>query len=203
MSLPIRLYGGKLSGHSHRVELLLRFLSLVYELIPTPLPDRKTPEFLAMNPFGQIPVIDDNGTIVSDSNAILVYLAKRYDRSGTWLPEDPVELAAVQRWLSVAAGQLAYGPATARLATVFKLPVNQPQAIEVANRLFDVMDGYLADRKFLAADRPTLADVACYSYTRAAPEGEVSLSAYPNIVAWLERIEALPKFEGMPAAPSN
>lgn len=203
MPRPIRLYGGKLSGHSHRIELLLRFLSLPYELIPTPLPDRKTPEFLAMNPFGQIPVIDDNGTIVPDSNAILVYLAKRYDRSGTWLPEDPVELAAVQRWLSVAAGQLAYGPATARLATVFKLPVNQPQAIEVANRLFGVMDGYLADRKFLTADRPTLADVACYSYTRAAPEGEVSLSAYPNIVAWLERIEALPKFERMPAASSN
>lgn len=203
MSRPIRLYGGKLSGHSHRVELLLRFLSLPYDLISTPLPDRTTPQFLAMNPFGQIPVIDDNGTIVPDSNAILVYLAKRYDRSGTWLPEDPVELAGVQRWLSVAAGQLAYGPATARLATVFKLPVDQPRAVAVANRLFGVLDGYLAGREFLAADRPTLADVACYSYTRAAPEGDVSLSAYLNILAWLERIEAIPKFEAMPAAPRN
>jgi glutathione S-transferase len=194
MSRPIQLYGGKLSGHSHRVELFF---------IPTPPADRKTPAFLAMNTFGQIPVIDDDGLIVADSNAILVYLAKRYDQSSTWLPEDPVEAAAVQRWLSVSAGQIAYGPATARLATVFKLPVDREQAAEIAARLFSVMDSYLVERKFLATDHPTLADLACYSYTRAAPEGGIPLSPYPNIVAWLERFEALPKFQRMTNPPAN
>ncbi|WP_454621064.1 glutathione S-transferase family protein [Bradyrhizobium cenepequi] len=203
MSRSMRLYGGKLSGHSHRVELLLGLLSLPYELIPMPPADRKTPAFLAMNPFGQIPVIDDDGVIVADSNAILIYLAKRYDEKRTWLPEGPVEAAAVQRWLSVAAGQLAYGPAAARLGAVFKLPVDQSQAAEIAGRLFNVMDSYLAKRSFLAADHPTVADLACYSYTRAAPEGGIALSSHPNIVAWLERLEALPKFQRMPDPPAG
>ncbi len=203
MSRSIKLYGGKLSGHSHRVELLLGLLSLPYELIPTPPADRKTPAFLAMNPFGQIPVIDDGGVIVADSNAIIVYLAKRYDEKRTWLPEDPVGEAAVQRWLSVAAGQLAYGPATARLGTVFKLPVDCSQAAEIAGRLFGVMDSYLAAHNFLAADYPTLADLACYSYTRAAPDGGVELSSYANIVGWLERLEALPNFQRMPNPPAG
>ncbi|UPK34345.1 glutathione S-transferase [Bradyrhizobium sp. 186] len=203
MSATIKLYGGKLSGHSHRVELLLGLLSLSYELIPTPPAGRKTPDYLAMNPFGQIPVIDDDGTVVADSNAILIYLAKRYDTTETWLPEDPVGAAAVQRWLSVAAGQLAYGPATARLGKVFKLTVDGRQAAEIASSLFSVMDGHLAKHNFLAATHPTVADLACYSYTRAAPEGGIELSSYPNIVAWLGRLEALPNFQQMPSAPAS
>ena len=84
-----------------------------------------------MNPFGQVPVIDDGGTIVSDSNAILVYLATRYDGARAWLPRDPAGAAAVQRWLSVAAGPIAFGPAAARLITVFGAKFN---ADEVINR---------------------------------------------------------------------
>ncbi|UFW88446.1 glutathione S-transferase N-terminal domain-containing protein [Bradyrhizobium barranii] len=203
MPRPIKLYGGKLSGHSHRVELLLGLLSRPYELILTPPADRRTSTFLAMNPFGQIPVIDDDGVIVADSNAILVYLAKRYDEGKTWLPEDPVGAAAVQRWLSVAAGQLAYGPATARLGAVFKLPVDHSQAAEIASRLFGVMDSYLAEHSFLAAGHPTLADLACYSYTRAAPDGGIALSPYTKIVAWLEKMESLPQFQRMPNPPAG
>ncbi|MFX5085475.1 glutathione S-transferase N-terminal domain-containing protein, partial [Acinetobacter baumannii] len=75
------------------------------------------------NPFGQVPVLEDDGVVIADSNAILVYLAKKAGR-GDWLPEDPVGAAAVQRWLSVAAGELAYGPAAARLVTVFGAKFN-------------------------------------------------------------------------------
>jgi glutathione S-transferase len=201
MNQQIRLYGGKLSGHSHRVELFLRFLDLPFEFAATPPPDRKTPAFLAMNAFGEIPVIDDNGIIIADSNAILVYLASRYDASRTWLPVEAVELAQVQRWLSVAAGPLAFGPATARLGSVFGRSIDRERSTEIADRLFKVMNEHLGQREFVATDVPTVADVACYSYTRAAPEGGVSLEPYPNIVRWLERIEALPRFEPMPPAP--
>ncbi|SFN78448.1 glutathione S-transferase [Bradyrhizobium sp. Rc3b] len=201
MNQQIRLYGGKLSGHSHRVELFLRLLDLPFEFIATPAPERKTPVFLALNPFGEIPVIDDNGVIIADSNAILVYLAARYDESRTWLPADPVELAQVQRWLSVAAGPLAFGPASARLGTVFGRSVDRERSVELAERLFKVMNEHLAERKFVATAVPTVADIACYSYTSAAPEGGVSLEPYQNILRWLERIEALPKFEPMPPAP--
>lgn len=201
MNQPIRLYGGKLSGHSHRVELFLRLLDLPFEFAATPPPDRKTPAFLAMNAFGEIPVIDDSGITIADSNAILVYLATRYDKSRTWLPVEAVELAQVQRWLSVAAGPLAFGPATARLGTVFGRSVDRERSTEIADRLFKVMDEHLAQRKFVATDVPTIADIACYSYTRAAPEGGVPLEPHPNIIRWLERIEALPRFEPMPPAP--
>ncbi|PJG53666.1 glutathione S-transferase [Bradyrhizobium sp. CB1717] len=201
MNQQIRLYGGKLSGHSHRVELFLRLLDLPFEFAATPPPDRKTPTFLAMNAFGEIPVIDDNGIIIADSNAILVYLATRYDASRTWLPVEAVELAQVQRWLSVAAGPLAFGPATARLGAVFGRSIDRERSSEIADRLFKVMNEHLAQREFVATDVPTVADVACYSYTRAAPEGGVALQPYPNIVRWLERIEALPRFEPMPPAP--
>src|SRR5439155_13066029 len=118
---PIKLHGFRLSGHSHRVQLFLSLLDLPHELVDVDLPGgaHKTEAFLRLNAFGQVPVIDDDGVIVADSNAILVYLAGKYDGGGRWLPLEPVRAAAVQRWLSVAAGPLAFGPATARLAVVF------------------------------------------------------------------------------------
>lgn len=195
---PIRLHRFYLSGHSHRVELFLSLLKLNYELLDVDLASKahKQPEFLAMNPFGQVPVIEDGKTIISDSNAILVYLASRYD-DGVWLPRDPAGAAAVQRWLSVAAGEVAFGPARARLATVFKAPVQADEAIARAHELFQIMDGELEKRPYLTGATPTIADIANYTYIAHAPEGNVSLEAYPKLRRWLQRIEALPGFVPM------
>ena len=117
---PIKLYRFPLSGLSHRAELLLSLLGLPTQLVAVDLRKgpHKQPDFLQLNTFGQVPVLDDNGTVIPDSNAILVYLARRYGGE-SWLPGDPVGAAAVQRWLSVAAGPIAFGPARARLITVF------------------------------------------------------------------------------------
>ena len=133
---PIKLHRFFLSGHSHRVELFLSLLKLPYERVDVDLAANahKQPAFLAMNAFGQVPVIQDGEITLADSNAILVYLASKYD-AGQWLPRDPVAAAAVQRWLSVAAGPVAFGPATARLATLFKATVNAEEAIARANGL--------------------------------------------------------------------
>lgn len=195
---PIRLHRFYLSGHSHRVELFLSLLKLNYELLEVDLASKahKQPEFLAMNPFGQVPVIEDGKTIISDSNAILVYLASRYD-DGVWLPRDPAGAAAVQRWLSVAAGEVAFGPARARLATVFKAPVQADEAIARAHELFQIMDGELEKRPYLTGATPIIADIANYTYIAHAPEGNVSLEAYPKLRRWLQRIEALPGFVPM------
>jgi glutathione S-transferase len=173
MSQPaIKLYRHPLSGHAHRVQLMLSLLKLPMEPVDLDMANgaHKKPEFLAINPFGQVPVIDDNGTILSDSNAILVYLARKYDEGGSWLSDEPVAAAHIQRWLSVAAGPVAYGPASARLVTV----------------------------PFLTGDTATIADVANYAYIAHAPEGNVSLEDYPNVRAWLQRVEALPNFVPMP-----
>lgn len=199
MSTAIKLYNFPKSGHAHRIELMLSLLNLPTELVLVDLAKgaHKQPEFLAINPFGQVPVIDDNGTVIADSNAILVYLAKTYGQ-GRWLPEQAHAAAQVQRWLSVAAGPVAYGPAAARLVTVFGATFNTEEVIARAHTLLTVMDRELAKSPFLVGDTPTIADIANYSYIAHAPEGNVSLEPYANVRAWLVRIEALPGFVAMP-----
>jgi len=138
-------------------------------------------------------VLDDDGTIVSDSNAILVYLATKLGRTD-WLPADAKGAAAVQRWLSVAAGDVAFGPAAARLITVFGASCNPDDVIARAHVLLKRLEAHLAGRDWLVGAAPTIADVALYSYLSSAPEGNVDLSAYPGVNALLRRIEALPGF---------
>lgn len=201
---PIKFYRFATSGHSHRAELMLSLLGLPVEPIDVDLAggEQKTPAYLAMNCFGQVPVIQDGDVTVADSNAILVYLASVYD-DGRWLPREPAAAAQVQRWLSVAAGQLAYGPCAARLITVFGAAFHADEVIARAHALFKILDGELARRAFITGDTPTIADVALYSYTAHAPEGNVSLDPYPHIRAWLARIEALPGFVAMPATAAG
>lgn len=199
---PVRLHRSAISGHCHRVELFLSLLGLPFELVEVDLVSggHKTPEFLALNSFGQLPVIQDGETTLADSNAILVYLEGRY-APGQWLPRDPLGAARVQRWLSVAAGQLAFGPAVARVIHLFKRPQDPADAQARAHQLFGLMQQELSAQPFLAGAQPTLADIAMYSYTVLAPEGGVSLEPYPAVGRWLARIEALPGFVPMLRSP--
>lgn len=142
-------------------------------------------------------MIEDGDATVADSNAILVYLASRYG-DAHWLPRDPVGAAQVQRWLSVAAGQLAFGPCAARLITVFGMDFRADEVIARAHVLLNVLDGELAGRPWLVGDTVTIADIALHTYIAHAPEGNVSLEPYPHVRAWLQRIEALPGFIAMP-----
>jgi len=195
----IKLYNFPRSGHAHRVELMLSLLQLPTELIFVDLAkgEHKQPQYLAINSFGQVPAIDDNGVVLADSNAILVYLAQKYG-NGRWLPTDPVGAAHVQRWLSAAAGPIAFGPAAARLITVFGAQLNAEEVIARAHNLLKVMELELGKTAYLAGEEPTIADVSAYSYIAHAPEGNVSLDDYANVRAWLARIEALPGFVAMP-----
>lgn len=195
---PLRLHRHPLSGHAHRAQLFLSLLDLPFEMIDVALQngEQKKPPFLALNPFSQVPVLEDGDTVIYDSNAILVYLATKYD-DGTWLPRDAVGAARVQQWLSLAAGPIASGPATARLITVFRAPLDQERASTIAHNLFKVLDAELAGRSFAVGNQPTIADIAGYSYIAHAPEGGVSLEPYPHIRAWLARVEALPRFVPM------
>lgn len=195
----MQLYHTPLSGHAHRAVLFASLLGLEVELIEVDIPGgaNRTPEFLALNPFGQVPVLRDGETVVADANAILVYLAKKTGRSD-WLPEDPAGAAAVQRWLSVAAGELAYGPAAARLITVFGAQLDADEVIARAQVLLERLEAHLASRDWLAAAYPTVADIALYSYLAGAPEGNVDLAPYAAVRAFLQRVEALPGFVPFP-----
>ncbi len=152
------------------------------QLIDVDLPagEQKTKAFLERNSFGQVPVIDDAGTVIADSNAILVYLATKY-ADESWYPRAPKALAEVQKWLSVAAA------------------LDHERAKSIAYALFDIVEGHFATPDFLLGDDPTIADIAAYAYIAHVPEGDVSLDLYPQIRTWLRRIEALPGFVPMEA----
>jgi glutathione S-transferase len=201
----MKLYYHPLSGHVHRARLFLSLLGLQHELVTVDLlkGEHKTPEFLRLNSFGQLPVLDDDGVIIPDSNAILVYLARRQGRTD-WLPQDALAEARVQRWLSVAAGDIAFGPAAARVVQLFGRDVDPTDMIARAHRVLALIDAELAGRRWIAdadAQTPTIADVALYSYIARAPEGNVDLSAYAHVRAWLARVEALPGFVPMAVSP--
>lgn len=198
----MKLYYHPISGHAHRAHLFLSLLGLDFELVEVDLmkAEQKTESFLKLNPFGQVPVLEDDGTVIADSNAILVYLASRYG-DASWLPKDPLGAATVQRWLSVAAGEIASGPATARIIKLFKKPLDPADAIARAHRILGLVDGSLSGAQWIAASHPTIADIALYSYIARAPEGNVDLAPYANVTAWLARVEALPRFQPFIKSP--
>jgi glutathione S-transferase len=195
---PITLYRHPLSGNSHRVELFLNLLGVEHELVDVDLiaGEQKTPPFLTLNPRGQVPVLIDGDNVITESNAILVYLATKHD-DGTWMPRDAENAAAIQHWLSRAVIDVANGPAAARLVTLFGAGLDHAKTKEIAHAFLSELNTTLDGLDFLVAGRPTLADVAIYSYVAHAPEGGVALDTYLNVRAWIARIEALPRFIGM------
>lgn len=197
----IKLYRHPLSGHAHRVEVMLSLLGINADIIDVDLlkGEQKTPGFLKKNPLGQVPVLEDGEFTLSDSNAIIVYLASKYDPNRSWLPTAPEKAAVVQGYLTVAAGALAFGPASARLVTLFGASLDSDNAIALAHSLLQRFDTDLSSREWLAGDQPTLADVANYAYIVRAPEGNVSLEDYAHVRAWLQRFESLPGFVPMQA----
>ncbi len=199
MTTPaITLYGTPLSGHVHRVEALLNILGLSHRYVEADAEVRESDAFLALNPLGQIPVLVDGDLVLPDSVAILVYLADRYDDSGRWNPKAPEDAARVQRWLSIASAELRFGPARARFLTLWGGTTSYADAKALSERVLRFMDGHLADRDWLAAERPTIADIACYAYVAHAPEGRIPLDPYPAVRRWLERVEAIPRLTPMP-----
>ncbi len=199
----MKLYYYPLSGHAHRAALFLSLLGLEHELIDIDLAAgaHRQREFLALNTFGEVPVLDDGGVVIADSLAILVYLARKTGPTH-WLPDNPTQEAEVQRWLSVAAGKIAYGACAARLVTVFGAKFDAEEVIARAHATLHVMEETLAQADWIAGTpQATIADVALYSYTAVAPEGNVDLSPYPRVQAWLRRFEQLPGF--LPMTPSR
>jgi glutathione S-transferase len=191
----MKLYFHPISGHAHRARLFLALIGADVDVVEVDLAkgEHKSPEYLAKNRFGQVPLLEDDGHFIADSNAIMVYAAKKFGKT-EWLPEDPIGAARVQRWLSVAAGQIAFGPAAARLVTIFKSDFRPEEVIARAHAILALIDAELEGHDWIAADRATVADVALYSYIARAPEGNVDLADYANVRAWLARIEALPGF---------
>ncbi len=198
----MKLYNVPLSGNCHKIRLMLSILGVKHEVVPIDMSkgEHKTPEYLAINPLGKVPAFEDDGAVIWDSQAILVYLARKHDRTD-WFPEDPAGMAEVVKWLSFATHEVWNGPAIARAIIKFKRPLDLPAAQKLTQDALGILDGWLKTRAWLACSRPTIADIACYPYTAMAWEGEVDMTPYKAVDAWIKRIEALPGYIGMPNMP--
>ena len=197
MNNAITIHGFPLSGHSHRVELFASIAGINHEvnIINLAAGEHKQAAFLALNPDGQVPTIVDDGEAISDSSAILVYLARKY--ANDYLPQDPIEEAQVQKFLTLAAGEIAFGPAAARLINVFNADIDPVFAKSIAKKALTKLERHMSGKEYLVANRPTIADIAIYSYVAHAPEGGISLAPYPNVSRLLTNIEALEGFKPM------
>ncbi len=197
-----KLYDFELSGNCQKVRMLLSFLNLDYERIDIDLRkrDQMDPEFIALNSLHKVPVLDDDGFILRDSAAIMIYLVRKYGKL-EWHPEPPEEMAQIQQWLSFSVNEVFNGLAMARAIIVFKRDADLETARTIATTALQEMEGRLRDHEWLALDRFTIADLACYPYTALIHEGELSLDDYPSIRGWCQRIEALDDYVGMHGLP--
>lgn len=198
----IHLYDFELSGNAHKARNLLSLLNVEHKLIPVDLGggEHHRAPHLARNPFGQVPVLVDGDEVIRDSSAILVYLARKYGQ-GEWLPVDALGEARVQEWLATASTAVADGPGFARLIVLFGADGDLAEGQERARGVLAIFEAHLDGRSFLVGDRPTVADIANHSYIAMAPDGGVSLDAYPNVREWLERLEKLQGFVATPLRP--
>jgi glutathione S-transferase len=195
----MKLYDMELSGNCYKIRLFCALQGLEYESVPIDLMqgEHKAAAFLQSNPRGQVPALDDGGTVIWDSMAILVYLARKYGDE-QWLPLKPEPLARVMQWLALSQNELLYGLARARAVNKFNRPWDRAQCQELGKLGLAVLENQLSSNDWLADTRPTVADIACYPYVALAPEGGVPLSDYSHVRQWIARIQSLPGYVGMP-----
>lgn len=212
----IKLYDYELSGNCYKLRLMMSILGVAYESLPIdfyPGREHKSESFLQINPLGQLPVIDDDGLVLRDAQAILVYLASKYDPSGKWYPTaDPSLLGEMAQWMAFADGITATSSA-ARLHDGLFYDLDVEAARAGAHRLFRILDEHLwfgeqEGREWMcSADHPTVADIACFPYIMLSEEGGISRQDYPAIRRWCDRVKRIKGFVVMsgvfPAGPAK
>lgn len=197
----IRLYGDKRSGNCYKIQLLCELLALDYQWIDVDIlaKETQTSEFLALNPNGKIPLlVDADGWCLSESNAILNYLAASSD----YLPVDAKSLAKVQQWQFFE--QYSHEPyiAVARYIQLYLgLPDDRVAEYNAKHqggyKALDVMEAQLAQTAFIVGEHCTVADLSLYAYTHVAHQGGFDLANYPYIRQWFTRIAGLPGYIAM------
>lgn len=195
----MKFYGAAVSGNAYKVRILLELLKIPREDILVDLVKRehKSADYLKINPRGEVPAIDDNGTVIWDSGACLVYLARKYGGE-RWLPTDAAGLAEVMQWLALAASEIQFGLQYARrgLTQGRWTAGTLEQGHAISRVALTALEKRLASHEWLALDRLTIADVACYPYVETAPESGIPLDEFPHIGRWVARCKAQP---GWPA----
>lgn len=202
-----KLYDYVLSGSCYKVRLLLSMLGVAHEVEAIdffPGRQHKRPEFLALNPLGQLPVFEDDGLVLRDAQAILCHLANKYDPAGTWLPRDE-RFGSVMMWLSFAGGEL-MAISGARMIAMLNYPGDLAALQLKARAALRLLDDHLADRAqagglWLVGPTATIADLASFPYVALSHDAGIGHEDYPAINLWQRQVRKLPGFVGMPGVP--
>ena len=195
----MKVYINERSGNSYKPLLMLAMLGIPYETVAIDLAKReqKQPGYLKINPRGLVPALEDGGTVIWDSTAILVYLARKYG-GDTWLPIEPGPMAQVMQWLAFAQNEIHYGLQFARAIRQFGRRGNFEECQAYGRNALDVLNKYLANHSWLALERMTIADIACFPYVALAPDADIGLDGYPSVTGWIDRIKARPAYIPLP-----
>ena len=196
------LYSMQRSGNSYKVRLALAHLRIPYTLVEVDIlkGETRTPEFLAMNPNGRVPLLEvAPGRYLPESNAILWYIG-----GGTPLaPEDRIERAEALQWMFFEQHSLEPNLGAAHFWLTMVKGGRELQShgledwMEKGYQALGVMEKHLETHRFFVDDRYSVADIALYAYTHVAHESDFDLTPFPAVRAWLKRVAAQPAYIGM------
>jgi glutathione S-transferase len=203
----MKLYSGLESGNSWKIRILLEQLDIPYEKIYVDLLqwEHKTEQFMnEFNPRGQVPVLEDDGKRYWDSAACLVYIARKYGRED-WLPTDAAGMAEVMQWVSMGGSEIQFGLQYTRRGVMRDrwIAGNLEQLQAIGKVALRALEWRLKDHDWLALDRITIADIACFPYVYNAPEAKLPLDPYPGIARWVERCMERPNWAAAPNPPTR
>jgi len=188
----MKVYGDRISGNCLKVQYTADFLGLDYEWVATDIMagDTKKPDYLAMNPAGQVPVLQlTDGRVLAQSNAIIGYLAE----GSPLLPVDAFTRAKVCEWLFWE--QYSHEPyvAVCRFAMLYQgkdREAREPWRVERGEGALDLMESWLSRQEWFVGESITIADISLLAYTRLAHEGGFELAARTQVVNWISRCES-------------
>jgi glutathione S-transferase len=193
----IRIHATMQSINAYKVRLLLEILDVPYEVVEIDMygGEHKREPFLSLNPFGQMPALEDGEFHIGDSHACLVYVARRFDDSSSWLPVGAEPEARVAEWLSKSANEVHHGPWMKRAK------IRRPDAILLSDEEIDarcdhilaLIDAHLGHQDWLAAAHATIADISCFGPISMLDVSGYDTSRWTHIGPWMERIRALPR----------
>jgi len=203
----IKLHGREVSGNTYKAKLFMHLLGVEYQLVTLDVSQQqqKSEDFLKLNPRGEFPVLEDDSLVIWDSQAILIYLARKYatqDKDRHWYPDNAAQMAHITQWLTVANDEIFHSLGKARSMLKFGHEGNLDLYQKQGKATLHWIEQHLSDKHWLSTNRPSIADIACYPYIALCEEGDISLKGYPAIHHWFKRIQELDGYISMPGLAS-
>jgi len=204
--MSFTLYDYVLSGNCYKIRLLAALLGVKYDSVAVdfhPGNEHRSEPMLALNPAGTLPVVVADDMVLTETPAMLAWLAARFDDTGKWWPRsDPRVAAEIQEWLAFSS-ELSATAGAARLHAILSRPLDIDAARTAAHRALRRIELHLNERVldqgiWLVGDHPTIADIACFPYIALSPDAGIEHDAYPAIRGWLYAMRGLPRFITMP-----